>query len=203
MAAVVPMSPGSHLTSEIWEKAIDIFNTELAGDKKQRIDLTSQPNASFEEIRALAEKEKQRFEKEKWRVGNIIVRQKIGSLFERINTYARVGDVLAQYSPEYSSLTWGAFRFCLLVRVYLPAPFLPQWKADEHVKVAVNASKTTGKFTGAMTRIVGIFARAHEFAELYASRTSRLEHAVSRLFAQSLNLLVRARMFFAKSTFGG
>lgn len=54
-----------------------------------------------------------------------------------------------------------------------------------------------------MTRIVGIFARAGDFAELYASRTPRLEHAVSRLFAQILNLLVRARMFFAKSTFGG
>lgn len=122
MAAAVPMSSGSHLTSEIWEKAINIFNTELSRDKKKRIDLTSQPNASFEEIRDLAEKEKQRFEKEKWRIGNITVRQTIDSLLERINTYACVGDVLAQCSPQYANLAWGAFRFCLLV--HLPAPFL-------------------------------------------------------------------------------
>ena len=104
----------SLLPGETWVKAIQIFNTELTRDPTKRVDLVSQPCASFEEVHGLAVCQRDRIQKGKWKIKNVVLRDKCDGFLEVITAYARIGDVLSQ-SSQYASLAWGSFKLLLQV----------------------------------------------------------------------------------------
>lgn len=50
--------------------------------------------------------------------------------------------------------------------------------------------------------MIGIFGRTREYEALYMSDSIRLDEAVPQLFAHVLNFLVRARIYFSRSSVG-
>ncbi|MCJ1242728.1 hypothetical protein MMC14_010737, partial [Varicellaria rhodocarpa] len=166
-----------------WERAIDLFNSKLTQDEKEKIDLNNCQSASFEELLKAAAVAKTDAELKRFRWTPTI--QKI---FQQINRYAVAGDIIAQYNTEYTSIAWGAFRFLLLFVV-------------EEGTIAEKLSK-------ALDSLVPIILRAQEYAVLFSSHSGSstagvflaLQEDLTHLYAEVLNFLVRATIFFKKKT---
>ncbi|MCJ1235108.1 hypothetical protein MMC14_003072, partial [Varicellaria rhodocarpa] len=166
-----------------WERAIDLFNSKLTHDEKKKIDLKSCQSASFEELLKAAADAKTAAELKRFRCAPTI--QKI---FQQINRYAVAGDIIAQYSTEYTSIAWGAFRFLLMFVV------------EEGIMAE--------KLSKALDSLVPIILRAQEYAVLFSSHSGSstagvflaLQEDLTYLYAEVLNFLVRATIFFKKKT---
>ncbi|KAF8250390.1 hypothetical protein K440DRAFT_159648 [Wilcoxina mikolae CBS 423.85] len=101
-------------TVPLWEEAIGVFNTTLTKDEKKKIGKDHQ-QTSLKELLDGAEKARKIAEE---RPGQLT--DKIRNIFEIINRYATVGDIMIQYNPTYTALAWGGFRFLLLFRKDTP-----------------------------------------------------------------------------------
>lgn len=172
-------APG--LQSETWLKAIRIFNSELTRDPAKRINIAAQPCGSFEDVHDLALQQYERIEQGKWQVKNIVLRDKFDEFLKSIFTYAKAGDVISQ-SLQYASLAWGCFRFLL--------------------QVAADAATTSTQLLEFLRGVIGIFARVKSYETLRGHQIQRLHDAIAKVLAHVLNFLVRARIYFSRSTLG-
>ncbi|MCJ1236999.1 hypothetical protein MMC14_004983 [Varicellaria rhodocarpa] len=166
-----------------WELAIDLFKSKLTQDEKKRIDLNNCQSASFEELLKAAADAKSHAELKRFRWTPTIRK-----IFQQINRYAVAGDVIAQYNTEYTSIAWGAFRFLLLF--------------------VVEEGTMAEKLSEALDSSIPIVLRAQEYAVLFSSHSgsstagvfSTLQENLTHLYAEVLNFLIRATIFFNKRT---
>ncbi|KAH0539046.1 hypothetical protein FGG08_004392 [Glutinoglossum americanum] len=164
-----------------WSKAVDLFNSRLTKDDKKKINLKDFQRASFMELLDAATAAKSKVEKERYSwTGNV------QNVFRQINRYAVAGDMIVQHHAEYTSLAWGAFRFLLMF--------------------TVEEGKTSERLSEALESTVQIVFRAEEYAKLFSSHSGSsteriflsLQENLTHLYAEVLNFLIRATIFFEK-----
>ncbi|MCJ1251744.1 hypothetical protein MMC30_008981 [Trapelia coarctata] len=137
--------------------------------------------ASFEELLKAAGDAKDRAELKRFRWTPTVRK-----IFQQINRYAVAGDVIAQYNTEYTSVAWGTFRFLLLF--------------------VVEEGTTAEKLSEALDSLIQIILRAQEYAALFSAHSGSstfgvfvtLQDNLTLLYAEVLNFLVRATIFFGK-----
>lgn len=126
----------------------------------------------------------------RWKIRGREVKTKSDSLIRALDRYAIVGDIMIQSDPVYAALVWGAFRGILLV--------------------AVAETRTTELLTQSLADTVTVIWFAREHALLYPSHRPLQQDdadlfldAVADVFAESLNFVVQARLYYEKRTICG
>ncbi|KAI9797819.1 MAG: hypothetical protein M1833_005322 [Piccolia ochrophora] len=175
-------SIGSLRVYASWEEAIEIFNTRLTKDEKKKLNTKNCKHGSYLSFHQAAVEAKTRVDKARPPWMSVME-----NILSTINRYAQVGDLIVQHHAEYTSLAWGAFRFLVLF--------------------VANETSTASKLALALEKTLSIFLHAKEYARLFerhafsttATISESLQKLVTNLYAEILNFLVRATIFFDKS----
>src|SRR5436305_711334 len=155
-----------------WEMAIEIFNNNLPKDDKKQFSLDSCPQSSLDAFMEDVSKAKNEAQKNRSRALD-----KINAIVERIAFYQRPIDTLAQTNQEML-IAWGTMKFLM--------------------HIITSEKKATDKLSEAIADIIQIFGRCEQYTILFSSHR-RVIKAVGTLYADVLNLLVRATKFYKKS----
>jgi hypothetical protein len=102
---------------------------------------------------------------------------RIDSIVERATLYSGAMDIFSQTHPGLT-FAWGTMKFL--------------------TQVAMSEKRVAEKLTQAVADVMQIFGRCEQYAELFP-RHERLLEAIGVLYADVLNLLVRATRFYEKS----
>jgi hypothetical protein len=186
-----------------WERAVELFNSKLTHDKKKKIDLKDCQKASFEELLKTANEAKDRAESKRYRWTPTVRK-----IFQQINQYAVAGDTITQYNTEYASIAWGSFRFLLQVRNSITIPHTPFSTNRALGQFTLEEGNTAEKLSETLDSLIQIIFRARQYAELFSTHSGSstsdvfvtLQDNLTRLYAEVLNVLVRATIFFKKGT---
>ncbi|MCJ1284702.1 hypothetical protein MMC26_004038 [Xylographa opegraphella] len=159
-----------------WTQAVQRFNETLTPESKKRINILN-PGDRHQlcNIHDLLDSalEAQR----KCSASRRSIRNFLEAVVKAANRYAPVIDVLVQPQPDIVALVWGAIRLL--------------------INIAAAEIETGQEVRDSLVLIVQHAGRYQEEARLFA-KFDRVQQAITSLFVQILNYLVRAKSYFQK-----
>jgi hypothetical protein len=167
----LPTGKQGSLSRTPWERAVYIFNNGLTKDEGKKFALNSSPNASLEAFLQQVSVAKDDAQRRKSKV-----LERIDSILERVTMYSKPMDVFAQTNQELM-FAWGTMKFLM--------------------QVVMSEKEVAEKVAQAIADVVQIFGRCEQYTELFGEH-ERLLEAIGVLYADVLNLLVRATRFYQK-----
>ncbi|KAK0641408.1 hypothetical protein B0T16DRAFT_393690 [Cercophora newfieldiana] len=189
---VVPPISGVDLTptGSCWELALkpwQIFNTELTRDPKKiiyaRKGIARHPTCPLSDVLAAA-----REYANGSRAGPTPgFRYKMQVFLQNASRYFVAIDVMVQHSPEITALVWGCIRLCLM----FAGDRLTQ---ESRNQTAAQQPEISDYIADTVTSIMDQIGRSEKYYQLHAA-CPRVCSAVSRLYAQIINFVVRAAEF--------
>ena len=161
---------GSALRSP-WERAVQTFNNSLTKDETKKLSLESCPKASLESFIQQVSTAKETATKKRSKVLN-----RVNDIVSRINSFSKPMDTFSQANQELM-FAWGTMKFLM--------------------QVVMSEKEISDKLAEAIADIVQIFGRCEQYSQLFSSH-DRLLESIGILYADVLNLLVRATRFYDK-----
>ncbi|MCJ1419054.1 hypothetical protein MMC32_005405 [Xylographa parallela] len=159
-----------------WTNAVQRFNETLTPGSNKRINILNPGNGhQLCNIRDLLDSAQEAERKCSASRGSI--RSFLEAVVKAANRYAAVVDVLVQQQPDIVALVWGAVRLL--------------------VNIAAAEVETGQEVRDSLVLIVQHAGRYQEEARLFV-KFDRVQQAITGLFVQILNYLVRAKSYFQK-----
>ncbi|KAK5207297.1 hypothetical protein LTR41_006866 [Exophiala xenobiotica] len=204
-----PPGPSSCLPvrhGRAWARGVQIFNDTLTKDKKKKILVSNEsiaanatallaPSTSFAGLPGASGNAVNPSADESAAIAPLILLVKetrsaadkcaqsksgIHKHFERItwafNRYAQSVDVLIQQHPDTTAIAWGVIRML--------------------VTIAATDQNTSERLGTALSDIVDIITRCEDYQNIYPD-AARLEDITSKLYAEVINFLVRAKKYYS------
>lgn len=170
----------------LWDKAVATLDADL----QTTIHATGNTDVAAAALRTAKEKRdiclRKRWRYRKANGKDIILRDVLDKIVGFLDKFIAVGDTAVQYDPVHASLPWAGVRFVLRAAV-----------SDQHAFGGTVESLET------IARLVTQYAI---FESLYLEKVTRIrsemEGALVVLYAEVLKYLLRAKLYFQKSTAG-
>jgi hypothetical protein len=155
-----------------WERAVEIFNDSLARGGNERFALESCPSTSLESFLQQVSVAKDEAQRKRSKALD-----RIDSIVERAILYSGPIDIFSQ-TNQGLTFAWGTMKFLM--------------------QVVMGEKRVAEKLAQAVADVMQIFGRCEQYVELFP-RHEMLIKAIGVLYADVLNLLVRATRFYEKS----
>jgi uncharacterized protein YcgL (UPF0745 family) len=154
-----------------WDRAVQIFNNSLTKDETKKLSLESCPKASLESFIQQVSNAKETAKKQRSKVLD-----RVNDIVARINLFSKPMDTFSQANQELM-FAWGTMKFLM--------------------QVVMSEKEISEKLAEAIADIVQIFGRCEQYMQLFPLQ-DRLLESIGVLYADVLNLLVRATRFYEK-----
>jgi hypothetical protein len=154
-----------------WERAVQIFNNSLTKDETKKLSLESCPRASLQSFIQQVSIAKETATKDRSKVLD-----RVNDIVSRIDLLSKPMDTFSAANQELM-FAWGTMKFLM--------------------QVVMSEKQISDKLAEAVADVVQIFGRCEQYTQLFSSH-ERLLESIGVLYADILNLLVRATRFYEK-----